>query len=248
MGTPSCGSSPITLHTDNGFSQASPGAAEHLGFLGRGGNNPPLVTIPKKGSVLLKHPQHWGVPFPLQMWGTRKAAGRQRLFAIRNEVLIRHRMPAMCSSPVASFIAGRAMQKNTSHSFSPPPPLYILFMPLTNSIFRSWNHNKASVNAAEPLQALLFAGSSSPRAHRGRTAPSSSSKRLKCGRKGLGSASAEMDGGGMGTWLSLCLLHGSQQGCGGTAPVARSHGGSRAALQAPAYGKNSPRGNVSKKD
>lgn len=89
---------------------------------GGGGNNPPLITIPKKGSVLLKHPQHWGVPFPLQMWGTRKAAGRQRLFAIRNEVLIRHRMPAMCSSPVASFIAGRAMQKNTSHSFFPPPP------------------------------------------------------------------------------------------------------------------------------
>lgn len=125
METRSCGSSPITSHGDNRFSQASPGAGEHLGVLGQGEKYSTARHRPREGVSLAEASSalrwHWGIPFPLQMWGARKAAGEQRLFAIRNEVLIRHRMPAMWSSPVASFIAGRAMEKNTSHSFFPPP-------------------------------------------------------------------------------------------------------------------------------
>lgn len=50
----------------------------------------------------------------------------------------------MWSPQVASSIAGKAMEKNVplSFFFFFFSAFYILFMPLTNSIFRSWNKDK----------------------------------------------------------------------------------------------------------
>lgn len=95
--------------------------------------------------------------------GRRKGAGEQGLLTIRNGILITNRSDVVPT--------GRFLHRRESHgekrfplslffffiffSFS---ALYILFMPLTNSIFGSWNRNKARFNTPDLFKTPFLCG------------------------------------------------------------------------------------------
>lgn len=61
-------------------------------------------------------------------------AGPQGLFAISSLTNIQE-----CQQIWSSEVEGKGVEKNVPLSFLFFSVFYILFMPLTNSIFRSWN-------------------------------------------------------------------------------------------------------------
>lgn len=65
-------------------------------------------------------------------------AGPQGLFVIRRLTNTQE-----CQQIWSSEAEGKDMEKNIPLSFLFFSAFYILFMPLTNSIFRSWNKDKA---------------------------------------------------------------------------------------------------------
>lgn len=65
-------------------------------------------------------------------------ADPQGLFATRNLTNTRE-----CQQIWSSEVGEKDMEKNVPCSFLFFSVFYILFMPLTNSIFRSWNKDKA---------------------------------------------------------------------------------------------------------